>query len=293
MNKKCIFEHIAILHKTKLDKKMEEKIKHNFTAIPTNLNIILDINCRSMLFTLCQLSSYYADKEGWFFRTNADLAEESKLSQKLVIATIDTLYSNGIIKVKSVGKGKGKHSNYYRLNVEKFMEYEKYSMEELKNPKLHINTVEGYNKKGYSPSYLNDSPKESPSIPQELPNISPIIPQITNNKDNIEIIENKENVNNKEIIEEISNNIINNIIIEEKEEDEHIRILEGLRGEGVKVSDVLSKLAKEHWDTYVYFKNDLKKSENEKKKRVYWNNRELIEELNEKYSPKNQTYQIA
>ena len=261
---------------------MEEKIKHNFTAMPTNLTIILDINCRSMLFTLCQLASYYADKEGWFFRTNADLAEESKLSQKLVIAVIDTLYSNGIIDVKSVGKGKGKHSNYYRLNFKKFIEYEKYTMDELKNPKLHINTVEGYNKKGYSPSYLNDSPKESP-----------IIPQITNNKDNIEIIENKENVNNKEIIEEISNNIINNIIIEEKEEDEHIRILEGLRGEGVKVSDVLSKLAKEHWDTYVYFKNDLKKSENEKKKRVYWNNRELIEELNEKYSPKNQTYQIA
>ena len=121
---------------------MEEKLKHNFTAIPTNLTIILDVNCRSMLFTLCQLSSFYADKEGWFFRTNADLAEESKLSQKLVIAVIDTLYSNGIIEVKSVGKGKGKHSNYYRLNVEKFMEYEKYSMEELKNPKLHINTVE-------------------------------------------------------------------------------------------------------------------------------------------------------
>jgi DNA-binding transcriptional ArsR family regulator len=272
---------------------MEEKIKHNFTAIPTNLTIILDINCRSMLFTLCQLASYYADKEGWFFRTNADLAEESKLSQKLVIATIDTLYSNGIIDVKSVGKSKGKHSNYYRLNIQKFIEYEKYSMDELKNHTLHINTVEGYNKKGYSPSYLkNYSPTEFPIIPQELPNISPIFPQITNNKYNIEIIENKENVNNKEIKEDISNNI-NNIIIEEKEEDKHIRILESLRGEGVKVSDVLSKLAKEHWDTYVYFKNDLKKSENEKIKRVYWNNRELIEELNEKYSPKNQTYQIA
>lgn len=273
---------------------MEEKIKYYFTAMPTNLTIILDINCRSMLFTLCQLSSYYANEEGWFFRTNADLVQESKLSQKLVIATIDTLYSNGIIEVKSVGKSKGKHSNYYRLNVEKFMEFEKYSMDVLKNPKLHINTVEGYNKKGYSPSYLkNDSPQESPSIPQELPDFSQIIPQITNNKNNIEIIENKENVNNKEIKEEISNNIINNIIIEEKEEDKHIRILEGLRGEGVKVSDVLSKLAKEHWDTYVYFKNDLKKSENEKKRRVYRNNRELIEELNEKYSPKNQTYQIA
>ena len=273
---------------------MEKKLDYNFTAVPTNLMLAMDINCRTMLFTLCQLASYFEDKEGKFFRTNADLSLESKLSQKLVIATIDTLYQHGIIDVISVGKGNGKHANFFRINYEKFKEYEQYSMDELKNPTLHINTVEGYNRKGYSPSYLKNNsdtlPEESQIVSQEFHDISPIIPPITNNKYNIE---NKENVNNKEIKEDISNNINNNIIIEEKEEDKHIRILESLRGEGVKVSDVLSKLAKEHWDTYVYFKNDLKKSENEKIKRVYWNNRELIEELNEKYSPKNQTYQIA
>ena len=276
---------------------MEEKLKHNFTAIPTNLTIILDINCRSMLFTLCQLSSYYADKEGWFFRTNADLAEESKLSQKLVIATIDTLYSNGIIKVKSVGKGKGKHSNYYKLNVDKFMEYEKYSMDELKNPKLHINTVEGYNKKGYSPSYLkNDSPKESPIIPQELPNISPIIPQITNNKDNIEIIENKENVNNKEIKEDKSNSIYNNIKnkrrVEEltEEEKEYCKnyVYEKIDKE-VPFEKLLGILASENWVLYKWTINYIKKNSME----LYIEVRELIEELNENYSPQNKSFQVA
>ena len=78
-------------------------LDYQFTAVPTQLMILLDVNCRSMLFTLCQLSSYYADKDGKFFRTNADLSEESRLSQKLVIATIDTLYMHGIINVWSVG----------------------------------------------------------------------------------------------------------------------------------------------------------------------------------------------
>ena len=264
---------------------MEEKIKHNFTAMPTNLTIILDINCRSMLFTLCQLASYYADKEGWFFRTNADLAEESKLSQKLVIAVIDTLYSNGIIDVKSVGKGKGKHSNYYRLNFKKFIEYEKYTMDELKNPKLHINTVEGYNKKGYSPSYLNDSPKESP-----------IIPQITNNKDNIEIIENKENVNNKEIKEDISNSIYNNIknkrrideLTEEEKEFCKNYVCEKI-DKGVPFEKLLGILASENWGLYKWTISHIKKNSME----LYMAVREIIEELNENYSPHNKSFQIA
>ena len=53
-------------------------IDFQFTKVPTNLMIVLDVNCRSMLFTLCQLSSYYEDNYGRFFRTNADLVEESR-----------------------------------------------------------------------------------------------------------------------------------------------------------------------------------------------------------------------
>ena len=53
-------------------------IDFQFTKVPTNLMIVLDVNCRSMLFTLCQLASYYDDKDGRFFRTNADLVEESR-----------------------------------------------------------------------------------------------------------------------------------------------------------------------------------------------------------------------
>ena len=118
-----------------------KSLDYQFTAVPTQLMILLDVNCRSMLFTLCQLSSYYADENGRFFRTNADLSEESRLSQKLVIATIDTLYSHGIINVWSVGKSNGKHSNYFRLNVDRFNYFERLSMDELKNPEFQIEMV--------------------------------------------------------------------------------------------------------------------------------------------------------
>ena len=55
-----------------------KKIDYQLSKVPTNLMVALDVNCRSMLFTLCQLASYYEDKDGKFFRTNADLVEESR-----------------------------------------------------------------------------------------------------------------------------------------------------------------------------------------------------------------------
>ena len=165
---------------------LNKKIDYSYTPIPTNLMIALDVNCRSMLFTLCQLHSYYADKDGVFFRTNSDLSAESQLSQKLVIATIDTLYRNSIIEVWSIGKGKGKECNKFRLNINKFREYEKYSMDDLKNPELQIETIKEYNKKGYTPQYLKDNEMEIEihknriNLSQEIQNISPKVPQITN-----------------------------------------------------------------------------------------------------------------
>lgn len=179
-----------------------ENIDYQFTAVPTKLMILLDISCRSMLFTLCQLASHYADDSGRFFRTNADLTTESRLSQKLVIATLDTLYTHGIIEIWSVGKGKGKHANYFRLNVERIKEFENLSMDELKNPDLQIPMVD-YRVKGYSPSYLQkDTPNVSQELSKEIPEDFPKISQITNNINNID---NEDNEENKDNIENINN----------------------------------------------------------------------------------------
>lgn len=174
-----------------------EKVEYQFTQVPTKLMILLDVNCRSMLFTLCQLASHYADENGRFFRTNADLVAESRLSQKLVIATLDTLYQHGIIQVWSAGKGNGKHANYFKLNFERIKEFERLTMDELKNPDLQLPVVD-YRAKGYSPSYLK---RNVPNVSQENPNDFPRISQITNNINNIENIdneENKKNIDNKE-----------------------------------------------------------------------------------------------
>lgn len=191
-----------------------KKVEYQFTQVPTKLMILLDVNCRSMLFTLCQLASHYAKDGGRFFRTNADLALESRLSQKLVIATLDTLYTHGIVEIWSVGKGKGKQANYYRLNYARFKEFESLRMDELKNPELQLPMVD-YRAKGYSPSYLK---KNTQNVSQEIPNDFPRISQITNN---IENIDNKNNINN----EEIENSNINNI-----EDEYNKRINELLKG---------------------------------------------------------------
>lgn len=127
------------------------KISYQFTAVPTKLMMLLDNNCRSMLFTLLNLSAYYANENGYFFRSNSDLQAESNLSKNLVIVTIDTLYINGIVDVKCVG-GRGKTANYYKLNFDKILEYEKYSIEDTKNPNNKIETLK-YKGSCYSPSY--------------------------------------------------------------------------------------------------------------------------------------------
>lgn len=116
--------------------------KYNFVQVPTNLFILLDNNCRSMLFTLIQLSTYYADENGWFFRTYSDLEDESNMSQNLVKATIQTLFNHYLIEVKPTGFGKGKKPNYYKVNFDKFANYEEIQIEAcIKNPDLKIRTV--------------------------------------------------------------------------------------------------------------------------------------------------------
>lgn len=243
-----------------------ENIDYQFTAVPTKLMILLDINCRSMLFTLCQLASHYADDSGRFFRTNADLAAESRLSQKLVIATLDTLYTHGIIEIWSVGKGKGKHANYFRLNIERIKEFENLSMDELKNPELQLPMVD-YRAKGYSPSYLK---KNTQNVSQEIPNDFPRISQITNN---IENIDNENNINN----EKIENSNINNI-----EDEYNKRINELLKG-GMKVENILINLAKEDWECFKFFKGKLK--QNEDFKTHYRRLLPLVNDLIQQYEP--------
>lgn len=240
-----------------------EKVEYQFTQVPTKLMILLDVNCRSMLFTLCQLASHYADENGRFFRTNADLVAESRLSQKLVIATLDTLYQHGIIQVWSAGKGNGKHANYFKLNFERIKEFERLTMDELKNPDLQLPVVD-YRAKGYSPSYLK---RNVPNVSQENPNDFPRISQITNNINNIENIDNEENkknidnkegINNKENKRKFEVNCIMEIDNKDKAKllfnnDEFNYIIGKLIDKGLSRDEIMDELKINNPKCYDYF----------------------------------------
>ena len=240
-----------------------EKVEYQFTQVPTKLMILLDVNCRSMLFTLCQLSSHYADENCIFFRTNADLVAESRLSQKLVIATLDTLYRHGIIQVWSAGKGNGKHANYFKLNLERIKEFERLTMDELKNPDLQLQMVD-YRAKGYSPSYLK---KDTPLVAQENPNDFPKVSQSTNNINNIENIDNednkknidnKEGINNKENKRKFEVNCIMEIDNKDKAKllfnnDEFNYIIGKLIDKGLSRDEIMDELKINNPKCYDYF----------------------------------------
>lgn len=216
--------------------KEEKQIEYQFTAVPTTLFLLLDNNCRSMLFTLIQLSTMYSNSDRYFYRSNEDLQSQSNLSKNLVIATIDTLYINKIVDVKTVGKSKGKYTNEYKLNFDKIKEYDKLSIEDTKNPSNKIAIVDYKN--NYQPQYIKDylieneednneckeprkrTRKEARKETRKRVRKEPRKKVNTNiyNIDNIESLENKDNIYN--IKDNIYSNIYSNKYNKEKFEIE-------------------------------------------------------------------------
>lgn len=179
-----------------MESKENVTVGYQFNAVPLNLMACCDLNCRSLLWTLVQLSSYYADKDGWFFRTNEDLRVQSLLSENLVRATLSTLYNVGVIDVQTVGKGKSKTPNRFKLRVERFADWEKCSLEDcIKHPVLRIET-DNYKAKEWQPSYLGKLDIETVKDSVDIPISQPIPSQ---SEDNINNIENKLSEGSKQI----------------------------------------------------------------------------------------------
>lgn len=175
-------------------KKHEHKFQ--FTAMPVNLTACLDNNCRSMLFTLLQLSSYFENRskaenkvwDGWFFRSNTDLQAETRLSENLVRATISTLYRIGIVDVKLDGKSRNQTPNRFKVNEAAMLQWEKYSIEDcIKNPDYAIITDQ-YRATGWKPSYLDKSAKTPSQSQQSLPEIEDNIDNAANEENTVNIL---------------------------------------------------------------------------------------------------------
>ena len=132
---------------------------YQFVMIPQKLASCLDANCHKMLTVLIGLDSILSKEDGWFYRSNKDLQLDTRFSQNLVIATLDTLYQAGLLNIDCVGKGRGHRTNRIHINFEGFKRYERYSFNDIRNnPDLWIETVPYKNH--YSPSYCKEIGKE-------------------------------------------------------------------------------------------------------------------------------------
>jgi hypothetical protein len=131
-----------------------KNLNYSFIAIPTNLYYCIDNNLRIGLSSLIQLSSVYADADGWFFRTNEDLQNDWKMGKNLTIAVLETLYQNNLLQVRSVGFRKGvRKVNFYRVNFQAFKEFEQFNLYTISRCKeLQIETVD-YKAKDFRVTY--------------------------------------------------------------------------------------------------------------------------------------------
>lgn len=183
---------------------------YNYIKVPINLFYMMDANCTKVLVTLLQMSEYYADDKGWFYRTINHLEDATGLSQNVLRATLDALFQEGLVEIVCVGTGKGKHPNMYRVCVEKFQEYEKMSLDEIISGGVgKIETIK-YKNSHYSPSYMRQQ-----SGQQTGQRMWQKVSTNINNIDNITNIDNIENTDNITNIENTSKENIkeDNIIL--------------------------------------------------------------------------------
>lgn len=135
---------------------MDPNCDYQFVMIPQQLSSCLDANCGKMLTTLIGLSSLMKKEDGWFYRSNKDLQLDTRLSENVIRATLDTLYRAGIINIDCIGKGRGHRTNRIHINFESFKKYQQYSFNEIRNnPDLWIETVKY--KDHFVPSYMKKS----------------------------------------------------------------------------------------------------------------------------------------
>ena len=190
---------------------MEQQINYQFVMIPQQLSSCLDANCGKMLTILIGLSTIMSKEDGWFYRSNKELQLDTRFSQNLVIATLDTLYQAGIINVDCIGKGRGHRSNRIHINYDSFGVYQQYSFNEIRNnPDLWIETVSYKNH--YSPSYCKDIGKEiGNTLGKRIGKKVTTNTDTTDTSNSTDIINTKENNISKDIEKETEKKVTTNI----------------------------------------------------------------------------------
>lgn len=183
---------------------------YQFIRVPTKLFLCLDNNCRAMLTSLIQLSDWSFNKgkseNGWFYRSNALLSAETKLSRKVMDGALDALLKQNLIDFipQPQGKGVKQETRWYKVNFDAFKVYEQYTIEECLdegNPKYQIVTSD-YKKGAFTwkgkewagkqaSLSLKDSPASTLTSTPTSPQPQPEVPT------SIDTIDNKDNLDNK------------------------------------------------------------------------------------------------
>lgn len=183
-----------------------------FIQVPTNLFYLMDANCTKVFITLIQMNSYYPKTdEGYFECAYKSLEIACGLSQNIIKACLAGLFLEGLIDVVSVGKGRGKHTNKYKVNVEKFKEYEKTPIGVAiitEDKPIHQANYKGTRFKLPWQVYMSKyetAQQTAQGIAQQTAQ------KVTTNKDNIENEENRNNIDNKYNINTEDNMLVNPI----------------------------------------------------------------------------------
>lgn len=169
------------MKKTIMEKTFK-KLTYSFIAVPTNLFYCLDTNLRNCLIVLLHLSSIFADADGYFSISNQDLQEYFRLGKNLTSVCLETLYRNGLISTRIELTKSKKNLIKYRVNTEKFEEYNKLNFKSIvDNDSYYINTLD-YGKKDsdfkvtYTASTVNSNEESIPEPTEPSNNASEEIP---------------------------------------------------------------------------------------------------------------------
>lgn len=175
-----------------------------FIQVPTNLFYLMDANCTKVFITLIQMNSYYPKTdEGYFECAYKTLEMACGMSRSVIKASLAGLYNEGLVDVISVGKGRGKHTNRYKVNVETFKEYENTNLGiAIMTEDKPIHQVKYKGERFQVPWDKKPIEKQSEKGSEK---------KVTTNKDNIENEKNRNNIDNKYNINTEDNMLVNPI----------------------------------------------------------------------------------
>ena len=151
--------------------------EYQFIQVPMILFYTLEGMTRDVLVTLIQISSNYANDNGYFFYPIESIAKLLNCDKRLVQAGIETLHRNNILEVKTGIKQKNPLTggvrtlpHIFRVKFERFHEFEQISISDILNDREY-NTIKSVNYK--DKNFITYNKTEGTEQPIEVTEVKP------------------------------------------------------------------------------------------------------------------------